>query len=196
MIDSKYRSVYQKLVIAPILKRSWILSINPLLLTICGLFFGLLIPFFLYIGFSFLACACLAISGFFDTLDGSLARHLNRTSDPGALLDIACDRLVEFSVVVGLFLVAPQERALLCLFIMGSILFCITTFLVVAVFSQKHSEKSFYYSPGIMERSEAFVFFTAMILIPQAFSLLATSFVVLVFLTGILRIKQFTANSA
>ena len=77
MIDSKYRGTYQKLVIAPILRRSWIQSVNPLLLTLCALFFGLLIPLFLYMGFTFCAFACLAISGFFDTLDGSVARYLD-----------------------------------------------------------------------------------------------------------------------
>ncbi|NGX37545.1 MAG: Inner membrane protein YnjF [Chlamydiae bacterium] len=191
MIDSKYRGTYQKLVIEPILKRSWMQSADPLLLTLSGLFFGLLIPFFLYIGCTLIAFSCLVISGFFDTLDGSVARHLDQTSDPGAVLDITCDRLVEFAVVIGLFLVAPQERGLLCLLILGSILFCITTFLVVGIFSQKKDDKSFFYSPGVIERVEAFAFFAAMIVAPQAFALLAISFILLVFLTGVLRIKQF-----
>lgn len=159
MIDSKFRSPYQNLVINSLLKISWVKRLDPILLTFYGLFFGLLIPFFLGLHCSIVALCCLILSGFFDTLDGSLARHLEKATEEGAALDITADRVVEFAIVLGLFFVDPEKRALYCLLMLGSILFCITTFLIVGIFTQKETEKSFYYSPGIIERAEAFIFF-------------------------------------
>lgn len=53
------------------------------------------------------------------------------------------------------------------------------------------SEKGFHYSPGLVERAEAFLFFIAMILYPRYFYLLAYLFTVLVFLTSYLPIRHF-----
>lgn len=69
------------------------------------------------------------------------------------------DRVVEFVVVLALWFVAPQQRGLWCLLMLGSMLLCITSFLVVGIFSENQSQKSFHYSSGLMERAEAFSFF-------------------------------------
>ncbi|NGX48095.1 MAG: hypothetical protein K1000chlam3_01484, partial [Chlamydiae bacterium] len=194
VINSKLKTPYQNFVIAPLLKLSLLRNIDPKALTFLSLFFGLLIPFFLPLGLPTLSLLCLALSGFFDTVDGALARHVGKTSPQGAVLDITSDRVVEFMIVLGLYLVNPGGRSLLCLLMLGSILFCITTFLVVGIFSKNTTEKSFYYSPGIIERAEAFAFFALMMIFPAAFIPLALIFTFLVILTGIIRIYQF--NSA
>jgi len=191
MIDSKYREKYQTLFIDRLLRLAFIKRLNPSALTLIGLFFGVLIPYFLYFGFPILGILFLGLSGFLDTLDGSLARIKNQTSDRGAVLDITSDRIVEFAIILGLFLVDPVGRGLSSICMLGSTLFCITTFLVVGIFSQNKTEKSFYYSPGIIERAEAFTFFGAMILFPSAFWVLAILYIFLVFLTGAIRIYQF-----
>lgn len=191
MIDSKYRGVYQTLVIDPLLKVLPIQKATPQALTITGLLLGVLIPLFLFLEMPITAFSFLVLSGFCDTLDGSLARYTNQMSDTGAVLDITSDRLVEFAIILGLFLVSPIERGLPCLLMLGSCLFCITTFLVVGIFSKNESQKSFHYSPGIIERTEAFALFGAMILFPSAFTPLALAFMFLVFLTGLIRVKEF-----
>lgn len=191
VIDTKYRKKYQSLLIDPLLKLKWIQKLHPKWLTLTSLLFGLAICIFLPLGHPYAALLCLALSGFFDTLDGSLARHLNCISDQGAVLDITADRIVEFSIILALFFVAPLERGLYCLLCMGSILFCITTFLVVGIFSKNESNRSFQYSFGIIERAEAFIFFGAMLLFPSAFVYLAILFSILVFLTGGVRIYEF-----
>jgi len=191
MIDSKARKFYQIGLIEPLLKTNWIAHLSPVTLTLCALCLGLLIPCFLPLGHSYIALICLALSGFCDTLDGSLARHRNIASDVGAMLDITSDRLVEFAILLALFLVDPTTRGLPCMLCMGSTLFCITTFLVVGIFSKNETEKSFYYSAGLIERAEAFLFFGAMILFPSAFFTLAYLFSALVFLTGIFRVHEF-----
>ncbi len=192
MIDSKFRAPYQNFFITPLLKSPFLQKADPTILTLIGLFFGLLIPVFLPLQLPFLALVCLALSGFFDTLDGSVARQMQKTSPKGAVLDITSDRVVEFMVILGLYLVAPQERSLFCLIMLGSILLCITTFLVVGIFSQNTTEKSFYYSSGLIERAEAFAFFALMMIFPSAFIPLALLFTGLVMATGIVRIYQFT----
>ena len=74
---------------------------------------------------------------------------------------------------------------------LGSMLLCITSFLVVGIFVANDSHKSFHYNPGIMERAEAFIFFIAMMLWPSAFVGLAMLFSLLVTLTAIIRLTQF-----
>jgi len=196
MIDTKYRKNYQFWVLGPFLRSSWIQNLQPKWITFCALFCGVLVGVFLFLHLPILAFLFLVFSGFLDTLDGALARRLEKTSPMGAVLDITSDRIVEFAIVLGLFFVFPEERGLPCLLLLGSILLCITTFLVVGIFSQMEGEKSFYYSPGIMERTEAFIFFSAMILFPQAFLFLAIIFFLLVSLTAILRIYQFFSCSS
>lgn len=169
---------------------------HPKALTFLGLLFGLLIPFSLSFGLSSVAILFLALSGLFDILDGAVARYKNLSTEQGAVLDITCDRIVEFLVVLGLFLVDPVERGLLSLLMLGSILFCITTFLVVGIFSQNTTEKSFYYSPGLIERPEAFAFFALMMAFPKGFTILASLFTGLVILTGIIRVYQFFRNTS
>jgi len=138
-----------------------------------------------------MAILLLLISGFLDTLDGTVARLTDKTSDVGSVLDIASDRMVELAVMMGLYLVDPAHRALGVLFMLGSCYLCITCFLVVAIFSPNSSEKGFHYSPGLIERAEAFLFFIAMILYPRYFAFLGYLFTGLVFLTSYLHIKQF-----
>ena len=196
MIDSKFRNPYQKWIIAPLLKWPFLTRRSPMGLTLLGLLFGLLVPLLLFKGESLLALCSLAASGFFDTLDGSIARFQETTSQTGAALDITVDRIVEFCLVLGLYLYLPETRALLCLLMLGSILFCITTFLVVGIFTQNTSAKSFHYSPGLIERAEAFLFFGLMILFPQWFHFLALLFTLLVTLTGCVRIGQFLYHSS
>jgi len=188
--------ISEKFLVKPLLKLPWLRRANPKVLTFLGLFFGLMIPFFLPFGLPLIAVFCLALSGLFDVLDGAVARYRNATSEQGAVLDITSDRVVEFLIVLGLYLAAPAERGLLALLMLGSILFCITTFLVVGIFSQNSTERSFYYSPGLIERPEAFAFFALMMVFPKGFTVLASLFTGLVILTGVIRIYQFFLNTS
>ncbi|MCB1072709.1 MAG: CDP-alcohol phosphatidyltransferase family protein [Chlamydiia bacterium] len=194
MIDSNFRTPYQRLVIHPLLKWKTLHRFSPQMFTLLGMLTGILVPFCLYFQSSILALVLLALSGFFDTLDGSLARHLGKASPKGAALDITADRLVEFAIILGLYLYFPEKRALLCIGMLGAILICITTFLVVGVFEQNDSEKSFHYSPGLIERGEAFIFFALMVLFPSLFSPIALIFISLTSITAYIRVFQFIKN--
>jgi len=195
MIDSSFRSLYQKFLIDPFLSLPFAKKLSPMKATFIGLLLGVSVAPLLAFHFSWAAIVCLVISGYFDTLDGSLARAQKKASSLGAVFDITSDRLVEFSVIFGLFLYNPALRAIPSFLMLGSVLLCITSFLVVGVFSQNQSEKSFHYSFGIMERTEAFIFWTVMILFPQTFSFLAYTFTFLVFLTTVIRLFQFSKQT-
>lgn len=191
MIDSNFRSPYQRFFIKPLLKREGVQKLSPLAVTILGLLTGLLVPLFLALHWSIWAAVLLGISGFCDTLDGSLARHKQETSPKGAVLDIVSDRIVEWAVLLGLFLYSPDNRGLMTIWMLGAVLTCVTTFLVVGIFHENLTEKSFHYSPGLIERAEAFIFFMLMILAPNFFIPLALCFGFLTFLTAIIRIIKF-----
>ncbi|MBA3660152.1 MAG: CDP-alcohol phosphatidyltransferase family protein [Gammaproteobacteria bacterium] len=136
------------------------------------------------------------LSGCCDILDGALARYLKQVTPLGAVIDIVMDRCVEFAVIFGLWLIQPELRAGLCLFMLGSILLCVTSFLVVGIFTPNQSTKSFHYSVGIIERPEAFIFFILMIIFPLFFTLLAIMFSLLVLLTTALRIVEFSQHQS
>ncbi len=197
MLENYIRRPYQKILVDPVAR---VLcrqkSITPTTLTFLGGLAGLTVIPLLYTGQTMIAILLVLFSGYLDTVDGTLARLSNKTSSVGCILDITCDRLVEFAIILGLFLVAPGDRGFFSLLMLGAVLFCVTSFLVVGIFSDNETDKSFHYSPGLMERAEAFIFFIAMILFPDFFTPLALAFSVLVFWTGTLRIKQFAKQSA
>lgn len=189
MIEPYIRPVYQK-ILGDSLARMVGKALSPNSITLLSVLTGVGIIPALFSNQPILALVLLMLSGLLDTLDGTVARLFHRDSPYGTALDIVGDRVVEFSIVFGLFLVSP-ERAAMCFVMLGSILVCITSFLVVGIFSKNESHKSFHYSPGLMERPEAFIFFGAMILFPDHFQSLALLFSFLVFLTALLRMIEF-----
>ncbi|VEG91717.1 CDP-alcohol phosphatidyltransferase family protein [Legionella spiritensis] len=190
MLEQSLRHHYQKFLVDPLVNKidRWF---SPVHITLLSGVLGLLFIPALLMGYTILAIALLLASGYCDTLDGSLARHQNNPSSIGSVLDIMMDRFVEFTVLFTFYLLNPQERALTVILMLGSILLCITSFLVVGIFTQNDSHKSFHYSPGLMERAEAFCFFIAMVLLPDCFNMLAIVFTVLVCITALIRIRQF-----
>ena len=191
MIDSHFRGPLQSVFVDPMVGRMKRLRWEPHVLTAAALVLGVSVIPALMLGRRFLAAGALLLSGYLDAVDGSFARATNRISDRGAALDIICDRAVEFSVILGLYLERPESRAFLCILMLGSALLCVTSFLVVGIFEKNSSHKSFHYSPGLMERAEAFIFFEGMILAPGAFPWLAAAFTALVLLTAAVRTREF-----
>lgn len=191
MIDTYCRNFYQKIFIDPLLQRKRLDKLTPNLLTELSCIFGVIVCPLIAFGHPFMAVLFLLISGFLDTLDGSIARHRKISTVQGAVMDIISDRLVEFSVLLGLFFVEPNSRGFSCMLMLGSAYLCITSFLIVGVFTKNNSQKSFFYSWGLIERSEVFIFFLLMILFPSQFFLLSSIFTAGVFLTAFIRIWQF-----
>jgi archaetidylinositol phosphate synthase len=191
MIDSSnVRNFYQKIFVDPIAMRV-LTKVSPQAITFSACVLGMTIAPLLAYGMTYLALACLTITGYLDTLDGTMARMNGCASAKGAVVDIVSDRIVEAAIIFGLFLVDPEKRAVAALLMLASVLVCVTSFLIVGVFVKNNTNKSFHYSPGLMERTEAFLFFAIMILFPSLFFPLSYLFTILVFYTAFKRVFDF-----
>lgn len=194
MIETYLRPTYNRLFVDPIAKVLQQGSIRPNLLTLLAVVSGLIAMILIMIDAKILAIVALLLSGYLDTLDGSLARLLNLQNPKGSVYDIVGDRVVEFAVLYGLCMVNPSARAIPCLWILASFFFCITAFLSIAIFAKNNSVKSFHYNVGLMERAEVFLFFIAMILLPTWFNALAWLLTILVLITSYLHIHRFAVR--
>ncbi len=63
------------------------------------------------------------IAGFFDILDGALARSTNRTTRFGAVLDSTLDRLSEAVVLLGILVLYAREQLVAEVLLVGVVLF-------------------------------------------------------------------------
>ncbi|WP_214824073.1 CDP-alcohol phosphatidyltransferase family protein [Exiguobacterium algae] len=138
---------------------------TPNEVSLLGGIIGISVGLFIYNDMHWTAVALLWLSGLFDVLDGTMARR-SRTSGFGTVLDLVLDRFVELSVVIALALRYPEFMPIFLLLV-GSFVVAMTLFLAVGASSSRRSEKTFYYQPGIIERTECFILFTLMILFPN-----------------------------
>ena len=127
------------------------------------------------------------LSGLLDAVDGDMARRSGRSSVRGAQMDIISDRLVELSIVWGLALRRP-DCLLPLLGLVSAILISMTVFLTTGMLTPKKGKKSFYYQAGLMERTEGFLAFTAMMLFPSALSVLTWIYAGLIGITILQRL--------
>ncbi len=59
------------------------------------------------------------IAGFFDILDGALARHTNQTTRFGAVLDSTLDRLSEAVLLLGILVLYAREQSVAYILLVG-----------------------------------------------------------------------------
>jgi archaetidylinositol phosphate synthase len=86
--------------LSPLAQR--ITKINPNTLTLLGLALSLISAFFFAKKELIWAGGFLLVSGFFDALDGLVARANNRTTKYGGFLDSVCDRFADAAVIIGM----------------------------------------------------------------------------------------------
>ena len=70
-------------------------------------------------GHLFAAGFVVLIAGFFDILDGALARRTNRTTQFGAVLDSTLDRLAEAVLLLGILVVYAREQSTAGILVVG-----------------------------------------------------------------------------
>lgn len=195
MLETYIRSHFQRVFIDPI-ARMLARRFSPNQITVLSLITGLFAALCIALGWNWLACFLLLLSGYLDMLDGTVARLTGRSTAFGTMLDIMCDRAVEWAVIMGLYAVEPNARGWLCLLMLGSVLIVVTSFLTAGIFVKNDGNKSFNYTPSLMERPEAFLFFMMMIFFPAWFWWLSLLFIILVLYTALLRIWQTHKNLA
>ena len=165
------------------------LKLTPNNVTILALLLGVLTSIFLYFDMQIIAVTLLWVSGYLDAVDGAMARRSNSSSSFGTLLDIVSDRIVEVSIVLVLGLKFVDVRYNLIVLTV-CILMSMTIFLTVGALSEKKGVKSFYYQAGVAERSEGFIFFSLMILIPSYLGIITNIFSILIIITAIQRFLE------
>ncbi|HSU91767.1 MAG TPA: CDP-alcohol phosphatidyltransferase family protein [Sporolactobacillaceae bacterium] len=110
------------------------------------------------------ALIALAISAGLDAVDGTIARECATPSVLGGVLDLTADRVVEIFVIVG---IAWRDPALYfpALVLVGSWYVNITIFLAVGAALERRGPKLIEYPPGILERTEAIIFFAVLAIV-------------------------------
>ena len=165
------------------------LKLTPNNVTILALLLGISTSIFLYFDMQIIAVTLLWVSGYLDAVDGAMARRSNSSSSFGTLLDIVSDRIVEVSIVLVLGLKFVDVRYNLIVLTV-CILMSMTIFLTVGALSEKKGVKSFYYQAGVAERSEGFIFFSLIILIPSYLGIITNIFSILIIITAIQRFLE------
>ena len=165
------------------------LKLTPNNVSILALLLGVSTSIFLYFDMQIIAVTLLWVSGYLDAVDGAMARRSNSSSSFGTLLDIVSDRIVEVSIVLVLGLKFVDVRYNLIVLTV-CILMSMTIFLTVGALSEKKGVKSFYYQAGVAERSEGFIFFSLMILIPSYLGIITNIFSILIIITAIQRFLE------
>lgn len=186
MLDTHARKYSNRLfsAIAALLLR---LELTPNQVTALAFILGITSGAVLYGEHPMIAVALLWLSGLLDAVDGEMARRSGRSSVRGAQMDIISDRLVELSIVWGLALRRP-DCLLPLLGLVSAILISMTVFLTTGMLTPKKGKKSFYYQAGLMERTEGFLAFTAMMLFPSALSVLTWIYAGLIGITILQRL--------
>ena len=86
-------------ILRPLAKKTT--EINPNTLTLFGLLLSLISAYFFARQELYLAGTFLLAGGFFDALDGLVARENNRMTKFGGFLDSVCDRFADAAIIIG-----------------------------------------------------------------------------------------------
>lgn len=190
MLDTYGRSFVQPIIgktAAHFLK----LGLTANQITITAFLMGIGASVLVYFGQPILGVIFLWLSGFLDAVDGSMARQSNTSTSWGTVLDVTLDRVVETSILIALALLHPDPQILFMFLLLAiSIIFTMTVFLTVGAVSEKKSMKSFYYQPGLAERTEGFILFSLLVLFQDQLILWTSIFLAVEIITGIQRLLE------
>lgn len=117
-------------ILMPLAKSFATLGATPNQVSWASLGFGFVAGICLATGHFGFGAICAAISGFFDSLDGMVARMSGLASDVGEVLDAAVDRYVEFFFLAGLIVyyrAVPVLQVLALLALLGSFMVSYST---------------------------------------------------------------------
>ena len=96
------------------------LGLRPNTLTFIGLGVNLLAAWALAVGEWLQGCSLIVLAGFFDVLDGAVARNCRQTSAFGSFLDSVLDRYSDLSLLVGLLIHYSRQGLVLYQVLLGA----------------------------------------------------------------------------
>ncbi|MEM3420827.1 MAG: CDP-alcohol phosphatidyltransferase family protein [Candidatus Hadarchaeum sp.] len=96
--------------IAPVAQLFARSGLSPNALTLLGLVFGIIAALLFALGEQLLAGVVLLVAGFFDIIDGAVARLLQKETAFGGVLDSVVDRYVDFLLYAGIIYALIHHR--------------------------------------------------------------------------------------
>lgn len=136
--------------------------------TIAGAVIGVLAGLAFGMDRTGLGILLLGVSAALDALDGTLAREFGGAPTPlGGVMDLCCDRVVEAAVIIGIVWQHP-DLDFYALLLVASWYVNITVFLAVGAAMERTGPKLIDYPPGILERTEALIFFAVLALVESS----------------------------
>ncbi len=193
MIDTNIRSHIQRAFDAFVISVK-LTKLHPNVITIIAFIVGLLSALCIALGKTVLAFALLWVSGALDVFDGTVARLTGKSSKVGAFLDLVFDRVVETVVIFSFYIFMPQFALMYFLFYIG-MMFNYSTFVVAGALFKNTSNKGMHYDIGIVERTETFIAFSAMMFFPLYINIILGIFNTLMIATGIIRMVRIIKNA-
>ncbi|KZC35298.1 MULTISPECIES: CDP-alcohol phosphatidyltransferase family protein [Rhodanobacter] len=160
MLDTRARHLVEPF-IARVARGLKALGLSANAVTALAMLVGVVAALSIALDQPWLGIGLLWLSGLLDASDGALAR-MTHTSPLGAIMDITFDRVVEVAMIVALAWRHPEARFMLVI-LAGEIAVAMSLFLSIAAAIRNTSVKSFHYSPGLGERTEAFICLTLMV---------------------------------
>jgi len=157
--------------------------VKPNVLTVIGLLFGFLCLILTVGNRLMLAGIALFVSGFFDLLDGAVARRYDSVTAYGGFLDSVLDRYTDLSVAFGIFVYFLRR---------GDLLFAILTFVaatgvvLVSYIRARAEAASLQCKSGILERPER----TILLIIGLCFDVLKPVIILMTVLTHLTAIQR------
>ncbi len=157
--------------------------VKPNLLTVVGLLFGFICLILTISNLLLPAGLALFVSGFFDLLDGAVARQYGRVTAYGGFLDSVLDRYTDLSVAFGIFIYFLRR---------GDLLFGILTFVaaigivIVSYIRARAEAASLQCKRGLLERAER----TILLIIGLCFGILKPVIIVMAVLTHFTAIQR------
>jgi archaetidylinositol phosphate synthase len=161
-------------------------GLTPDKITLLAFISGILSAVALALHYTIFALLFLWISGFLDIMDGTVARITQKAHAFGAYSDLIADRMVESALMVG-FTFAYSDYYLAYITFLIALLFHFSTFLAAGALFKNEGPKSMHYDRSLVERAEAFVVFSAMMLFPTYIFPLLMTFNLFIFGSGISR---------
>lgn len=162
-------------------------GLKPNHITILAAIIGVIGAIFFSLNLGLISIILLWLSGFFDAVDGAMARKSNGTSSIGTLLDIWLDRLVEIAYIIS-FGIRCNDANFTLMLLACAIILSMTVFLTSGMLVENTGIKSFHYQAGLMERTEGFIMFTIMIVFSRYMKILALIYALLILYTALQRL--------
>lgn len=158
-------------------------SVHPNTFTILGALFGYTCCIYIALGYPVIAGFSLLLSGFFDLLDGALARVTKRVTPFGGFLDSVLDRYTDLFVLYGIAIYFLRQSE-----VMYSIVTMMASIGVAIIpYAKARAEAaSIKCNTGILERPERII----ILLIGLFFNLLTYAIIIIAVLSHITVIQR------